>query len=65
MPVLRIEMLAGRTRGQKQELADVLTREMSRIVNCSPESIQIVFCDVARDDWAVGGRLVSEPARNG
>lgn len=61
MPVLRVEMLAGRSRAQKKEMAEVFTREMARIAGCAPEHIQIVFTDVERADWAVGGRLNDEP----
>ena len=62
MPVVRVEMLAGRSRDQKKELAEVFTREMARIARCTPEAIQIVFADVARADWAMGGVLADEPA---
>lgn len=61
MPVVRVEMLSGRTRGQKRELAEVFTREMSRIAKCEPAAIQIVFTEVERSDWAVGGILNDEP----
>jgi 4-oxalocrotonate tautomerase len=60
MPIIRLEMLHGRTLDQKRELADVLTRETARIARCSTDSIQIVFAEVSRDDWAVGGVLASE-----
>lgn len=62
MPVLRVEMLAGRSRDQKKEMAEVFTREMARIAKCKPEAVQIVFADVAKADWAVGGVLNDEPA---
>lgn len=61
MPVVRVEWLAGRSRAQKQELSEVFTQEMSRIAGCAPEHIQIVFTDVERSDWAVGGVLNDTP----
>lgn len=60
MPVVTIQMWKGRTEAQKRELADMLTREMARICNTPPESIQIIFQDVAKQDWAVGGQLASD-----
>lgn len=60
MPVVRVEMLAGRSRDQKKELAEVFTREMARIAKCGPEAVQIVFADVEKADWAVGGVLNDE-----
>lgn len=61
MPILRIEMLEGRTPAQKQELAEVLSRETARITGCSLAAITIVFDDIKRDNWAVAGRLFSQP----
>ncbi|MEK6420857.1 MAG: tautomerase family protein [Burkholderia gladioli] len=58
MPVIHVQMLAGRTQEQKSELAEVLTRETSRIARCPEADIQIVFDEVPRTSWAVGGRLV-------
>lgn len=63
MPILRVEMLSGRTRDQKREMAEVFTREMARIAGCAPGAIQIVFADVERSDWAVGGILNDQPDR--
>lgn len=64
MPIIRLEMLAGRTQEQKAELADVLTRETARIAKCPAQDIQIVFDEVARSNWAVGGKLVAERAQS-
>ncbi len=61
MPVVRVEMLTGRSREQKKELAETFTREMARIAKCGPEAIQIVFTEVERQDWATGGTLGDEP----
>jgi phenylpyruvate tautomerase PptA (4-oxalocrotonate tautomerase family) len=44
MPFVRIEMLSGRSTEQKTRLAVAITN--------------IVFVDVARDDWAVAGKLI-------
>ncbi|WP_029352884.1 tautomerase family protein [Bosea sp. 117] len=63
MPIIRVEMLTGRTREQKQELAESLTSEMARIAKCTPASVQIVFTEVEREDWAIGGVLTdAKPA---
>ena len=65
MPIIRLEMLQGRTLEQKRELADVLTRETARIARCSLDSVQIVFAEVDRENWAIGGTLSSEPKKSG
>lgn len=61
MPVIRVEMLEGRSLAQKKEFAETVTREGARILACPPDAIQIVFVSVAKEDWAVAGRLMSEP----
>jgi 4-oxalocrotonate tautomerase len=63
MPVIRVEMLGGRSRDQKRELAAVFTHEMARIAKCDPQQIQVVFADIERRDWATGGVLVDEEQR--
>ena len=60
MPIIRIEMLAGRTVAQKRELVEVLTRETARIAGSSPASIFIVIEDVAKENWGAGGKLLSD-----
>jgi 4-oxalocrotonate tautomerase len=60
MPIIRIEMLAGRTVEQKRELVEVLTRETARIAGSSPASIFVVIEDVAKENWGVGGKLLSD-----
>jgi 4-oxalocrotonate tautomerase len=60
MPHVRIDWFPGRTIEQKRELADVLTREICRIGKCGPDSVGIVFTDVAKDDWARAGRLFAD-----
>lgn len=60
MPIVRVEFLAGRTQQQKSEIADVFTRELARIAKCGIEDVQVVFSEVERRNWAVGG-VISEP----
>ena len=60
MPVIRVEMLAGRTVEQKRELVAVLTRETARIAKTNPDSIFVVIEDVAKENWGVGGKLMSD-----
>jgi len=60
MPVIRIEMLAGRTVEQKRELVEVLTRETARIAGTNPASIFVVIEDVAKENWGAGGQLMSD-----
>lgn len=57
MPIIRIELIKGRSVEQKREFAEVVTREAARILKCSPEVVDVVFCDTELADWAIAGRL--------
>jgi 4-oxalocrotonate tautomerase len=60
MPIIRVEMVAGRTQAQKRELVEALTRETARIAGTSPSSIMVLIDDVAKENWAVAGKLLSD-----
>ena len=61
MPVIRIELSAGRTQEQKQQVATAMTDAMVKFCHCTPESVHVVFADVAPSDWAVAGRFLGGP----
>lgn len=63
MPIIRLEMLTGRTHAQKAELAEVLTRETARIARCPLADVQLVMTEVERSMWSVGGTL-AEPTQS-
>ena len=42
---------------KKHEIIEVLTSEPSRIGNCLPETITVMFAEVLREDWGRNGRL--------
>jgi 4-oxalocrotonate tautomerase len=56
MPVIRVEWLEGRTPQQKAQLADAMTRAFVEIAKVSKGQVWIVFQDVKRSDWAMGGK---------
>ena len=57
MPFVRVEMLAGRSGAQKREVVEVFTRELARIVACAEDDVQIIVTEIAKSDWAVGGKF--------
>lgn len=60
MPIVRVEMWSGRTQAQKAELARVITEAIVTIAHATPESTIVIFEDVPKSNWAVGGVLASE-----
>lgn len=59
MPTLRVELFEGRTEQQKADLAAKLTQACVDVLGGAPESVDVIFFDVARKDWATGGVLWS------
>jgi len=50
-------MWKGRTKEQKEKLAAAITKSVSDISGCSKEHVWIIFEDVKKCDWAIGGEL--------
>ncbi len=61
MPVVIVEMHEGRTIAQKKQLAEGITNEFVKI-GTAAEKVTIIFRDVAKTNWASGGKLNSESA---
>lgn len=57
MPLIRIEWFPGRTRDQKEKLAEVITKAMVEIGNAPAEQTWIVFHEESKENWAMGGKL--------
>ena len=60
MPTIHVELFAGRTLDQKRALALALTEATVKTLGGSPDSIDVIFRDVERHDWATGGQLWSD-----
>lgn len=55
MPLVRISMFSGRSDKEKHELAHEITQTFERVWNNKPEAITIIFDEVDKSDWIVGG----------
>lgn len=62
MPTIRIELFEGRTAEQKRALVSAVTEACVRTLGGSPESVDVLLFDIARENWATGGRLWSDAA---
>lgn len=60
MPLVQIDWFPGRTEDQRRALAEAITKEVSRIGQCAPEAVDIIFREVAPGHWAHNGSLHSE-----
>lgn len=60
MPLIRIELFEGRSREQKKELVQAITRETVRVLNCGEDAVDVILTDIKREDWATAGVFWSE-----
>lgn len=60
MPTVHIELFAGRTIEQKRACAQAVTEAVSRTLGGSPDTLDVVFVEVERHNWATGGTLWSD-----
>ena len=60
MPTIRVELFEGRTIEQKRALAQALTEATVRTLGGSPDGVDVVFFDIARQNWSTGGVLWSD-----
>jgi len=60
MPIVKVELLAGRTREQKAHAAREITAAVERCLGAKPGNTQVLFQDIAKSDWATAGKLADE-----
>jgi 4-oxalocrotonate tautomerase len=61
MPVVQIYMYSGRSKEQKQELVRRISSDFEEVVGVKPESLNILFHDMEKDNWGIRGKLASQP----
>ena len=62
MPTLRVELFAGRTVEQKRALAKALTEACTNTLGTPAASVEVLFYDIQKHDWASAGELWSDKA---
>lgn len=60
MPVVHVQMLAGRTPQQKRRLIEELTRVMHEVAGAPPDRVHVLVDEVDPDNWGRGGIPMSE-----
>lgn len=57
MPYIEIKLFEGRTQEQKQALVDRITEAFVEVAGAPREHVWIVFRDVPKEQWGMGGEL--------
>ena len=60
MPIIRVDMLKGRTKKQKQNLVKELTQVFNRACGKNHVGIDVILYEVEKENWSINGQLFSE-----
>lgn len=61
MPIVKVEMLPGRSTELKAEIARKITDVLIETAGGSRQHCIVLFEETSADNWAIGGDLVSSP----
>ncbi len=64
MPIVRVEMWAGRPPEFRAALAKEITDVVVRHVGCEPRAVTVIVAEVPKENWSIGGRPASELAKD-
>ena len=56
MPIVKVEMWAGRSPEIKKKLIENITRTVCETVGCPPEAVTIVIEDIPKENWGQSGK---------
>ena len=60
MPIIHVELVEGRTKEQKKQLGEAITKATVEIVKVPAEAVKVIFVDMKKDEFMEGGILRSE-----
>lgn len=58
MPIIQVNILAGRPAELKAELAAKITEVVSQTLQARPESIRVLLQEYADNEWFVAGKAL-------
>ena len=60
MPIIRVEMLKGRTVEQKSDLVKILTDDFVSTCGGKPEDLHVIISEIDKENWGADGKLISD-----
>jgi 4-oxalocrotonate tautomerase len=64
MPVIRIDMVEGRTQDQKRRIVQEITETMVSVAGVKPDDVRIIIVDHPMGNLAASGQLlIDDPTR--
>ncbi len=60
MPVVQIDMLAGRTTEQRRQLVKKVTEALVETIHCPANAVTVIIRDMDKEHLGVGGKLSAD-----
>ena len=60
MPIINIDMIAGRTLDQKRKLVKSVTKAVCESIGTTPERVKIKLNDMEPENYAISGELIAD-----
>jgi 4-oxalocrotonate tautomerase len=60
MPIINIDLWAGRTSEMKDKLIQNVTKVVCETVGCPPEAVIVVIRDIPKENWGQSGKQGSK-----
>ena len=54
MPIVKVEMMEGRSRPQKEALIKEVAQAVMSAIGAPEESIRVIILEYPKDDWGIG-----------
>ena len=55
MPVVRVSFYEGRSPEKKRQIAEQITEALVTIGGSKREGVHVIFDNIAKEDWVIGG----------
>jgi len=60
MPIINIDMIAGRTLDQKRKLVKSVTKAVCESIGTTPERVKIKLNNMEPENYAISGELIAD-----
>ena len=60
MPVVTIDMWAGRTAVQKEALIKEVTQAVIKALNTTPDQVTVILKEIPKENWGFCGEVASK-----
>jgi 4-oxalocrotonate tautomerase len=59
MPIITIDLIAGRSRQQKEDLARKITTAVVDVCGCKAADVTVLYRDMEKGDWFIEGESLA------